>query len=138
MHLQSGDTLNEITQSIKEVDDIIADITVASQEQSQGIEQANRAILEMDSTTQQNAALVEEISASAESMNEQSNELNQLVEFFVVSDSNEMPSESFVERRSADRPWSDSMEDDVANEFDEMQMPKAVGDDVGDQDWEEF
>ena len=135
---QSGDTLNEITQSIKEVDDIIADITVASQEQSQGIEQANRAILEMDGTTQQNAALVEEISASAESMSEQSNELNQLVEFFVVNESNEMSSESFVERRSSDRPWSDSAEHSDSGEFDEMHMPKAVGDDVDDQDWEEF
>jgi len=135
---QSGETLNEITNSIKEVDDIIADITVASQEQSQGIEQANRAILEMDGTTQQNAALVEEISASAESMNEQSNELNQLVEFFVVSDGNGQSGDSFIERRSADRPWSENENHVSANGFEDFQMPKAVGDGADEQDWEEF
>ncbi len=136
---QSGETLNEITNSIKEVDDIIADITVASQEQSQGIEQANRLILEMDGTTQQNAALVEEISASAESMNEQSNELNQLVEFFVVSDSDDQASNSFVERRSSDRPWSNGAgETSSSTEFEQFPVSKVVGDEVGEDDWEEF
>ncbi|MFK8026615.1 MAG: methyl-accepting chemotaxis protein [Gammaproteobacteria bacterium] len=134
---QSGDTLNEITKSIKEVDDIIADITVASQEQSSGIEQANKSILEMDGTTQQNAALVEEISASAESMNEQSNELNNLVEFFVVSNKVSAKENSeFVDRRSSDRPWSESSEDiSVPKSFEEY---KAVGDDLDNGEWEEF
>lgn len=134
---QSGDTLNEITKSIKEVDDIIADITVASQEQSSGIEQANKSILEMDGTTQQNAALVEEISASAESMNEQSNELNNLVEFFVVSNEVSAKENSeFVDRRSSDRPWSESSEDiSVPKSFEEY---KAVGDNFDNGEWEEF
>ena len=132
---QSGDTLNEITNSIKEVDDIIGDITVASQEQSSGIEQANKAILEMDSATQQNAALVEQISASAESMSEQSGELNNLVEFFVVSNSTASSKSVSVDRRSQDRPWS---ADNSADSFQDFQLPKAVGDDVDEQNWEEF
>lgn len=136
---QSGETLNEITNSIKEVDDIIGDITVASQEQSLGIEQANKSILEMDGTTQQNAALVEEISASAESMNEQSNELNNLVEFFVVANNAASSSGVLVDRRSQDRPWSGDVSSDVSsNEFQDFSMPKAIGDGVEDHDWEKF
>ena len=131
---QSGETLTEITNSIKEVDDIIGDITVASQEQSSGIESANRSILEMDGATQQNAALVEEISASAESMSEQSNELNELVEFFVVSSSHSSNQE-FVERRSADRPWSET--ESAANGFENYKQAQVVGSDV-EEDWEEF
>ena len=134
---QSGDTLNEITKSIKEVDDIIADITIASEEQSLGIEQANIAILEMDGTTQQNAALVEQISASAKSMYEQSNELNDLVEFFVVSNNScSIESVNFTDRRSSDRPWSKSTDDiDIANNFEQY---NAVADRLDDGKWEEF
>jgi methyl-accepting chemotaxis protein len=136
---QSGDTLNQITNSIKEVDDIIGDITVASQEQSTGIEQANKAILEMDSTTQQNAALVEEISASAESMNEQSNELNNLVEFFVVSNNTHSSNGAFVDRRSGERPWSSASNTDGSIKKSQgSQLSKAVGDNVVNDDWEEF
>ncbi len=134
---QSGDTLNEITKSIKEVDDIIGDITIASQEQSLGIEQANIAILKMDETTQQNAALVEQISASAKSMYEQSNELNDLVEFFVVSNNScSIESVNSTDRRSSDRPWSKSTDDiDIAKNFEQY---NAVGDRLDDGNWEEF
>ncbi|MEO5954592.1 MAG: methyl-accepting chemotaxis protein, partial [Nitrospiraceae bacterium] len=57
---QSGKTLAEIVGSVKRVTDIIAEITAASQEQASGIDQVNKAIMQMDETTQQNAALVEE------------------------------------------------------------------------------
>jgi len=68
---QAGKTMNEIVMSVKRVTDIMSEITAASQEQSSGIEQVNQAIAQMDETTQQNAALVEQASASARSLEEQ-------------------------------------------------------------------
>jgi len=70
--------------SIKRVTDIIADISAASQEQSAGIEQVNQAVMQMDEGTQQNAALVEEATAAARSMEQQAGQLVQTVAVFRV------------------------------------------------------
>ncbi len=79
---QSGKTLEDIVNSVKRVTDIIAEISAASQEQASGIDQTNTAILAMDKTTQQNVALVEETTSSAQSMKAQANELlSQMAEF---------------------------------------------------------
>ena len=64
--------------------DIIAEISAASQEQSAGIEEVNRAIIEMDGVTQQNAALVEE-AAAAQSLQDQAAELAKVVSVFKLS-----------------------------------------------------
>src|SRR5512147_2455503 len=64
----AGQTMDEIVTSIKRVTDIMAEISAASAEQSAGIEQVNTAITQMDEVTQQNAALVEEAAAAAESL----------------------------------------------------------------------
>ncbi len=72
---EAGKTMNEVVHSVKRVTDIMAEITAASTEQSQGIEQVNTAITQMDDVTQQNAALVEEAAAAAESLEEQAQEL---------------------------------------------------------------
>ena len=82
---QSGKTLQDIVGSVKRVTDIIAEITAASQEQSSGIEQVNRAIMQMDESTQQNAALVEETTSAAQSMKEQAVELLRQVGLFKVN-----------------------------------------------------
>ena len=79
---ESGTTLQKIVLSVQKVTEMIADITVASEEQSSGIEQVNKAITQMDEMTQQNAALVEEASAAGESMAEQANGMRQLLTFF--------------------------------------------------------
>jgi methyl-accepting chemotaxis protein len=79
---QAGVTMDEIVTAVKRVTDIMAEILAASNEQSAGIEQVNQAILQMDEVTQQNAALVEEAAASAESMREQANELFSAVGVF--------------------------------------------------------
>ncbi len=79
---QAGRTMGEIVDSVKRVTDIMADISAASQEQSAGIEQVNQAITQMDEGTQQNAALVEEAFAAAQSMEHQANELVGLVAAF--------------------------------------------------------
>jgi methyl-accepting chemotaxis protein len=60
----------------------MADISAATSEQTHGIEQANRAIMDMDGVTQQNAALVEEAAAAAQAMQQQAAELAQLVSVF--------------------------------------------------------
>ncbi|KAG1521154.1 hypothetical protein G6F50_018735 [Rhizopus delemar] len=63
--------MGEIVASVQRVTDIMADISAASQEQSSGIEQVNQAVVQMDETTQQNAAMVEEDSADARDREEQ-------------------------------------------------------------------
>jgi len=72
---RAGATMNEMVASVKRVTDIMAEISVASQEQSAGIEQINKAITEMDTTTQRNAALVEEAAASSQLLEDQAEKL---------------------------------------------------------------
>ena len=75
----SGGTLTEIVAAVKKATGIVARIADASREQSQGIEQVNRAVTQMDEMTQQNAALVEQAAASSESIVEQVQALNAMV-----------------------------------------------------------
>src|SRR5450830_424452 len=78
----AGKTMNEIVTSVKHVANIMSEITAAGQEQSTGIEEVNRAITQMDEMTQQNAALVEQAAAAAESMEEQAANLAHAVSAF--------------------------------------------------------
>lgn len=82
---EAGKTMGEIVTSVQHVADIMSEITAASQEQSGGIEQVNRAIAQMDEMTQQNAALVEQAAAAAESMEEQALELAETVDIFKIA-----------------------------------------------------
>jgi hypothetical protein len=77
--------MEEIVTSVKHVADIMSEITAASQEQSSGIEQVNHAIAQMDEMTQQNAALVEQAAAAAESMRTQASTLAQAVAVFKLN-----------------------------------------------------
>jgi len=79
---QTGASLTEILASIRQVADIVAEIASASQEQSTGIDQINKALTQMDEATQQNSALVEENAASARTLENQSESMNQKVAFF--------------------------------------------------------
>ena len=79
---QAGVTMEEVVSSIRNVTNIMGEITAASQEQSSGIEQVNQAIMQMDETTQQNAALVEEAAAAAKSMQDQAANLARVVSVF--------------------------------------------------------
>lgn len=80
----AGATMSEIVSSVNRVTDVIAEIVSASQEQSAGIEQINQAISEMDNVTQQNASLVEEAAAAAESLRDQAGNLVHTVSIFQV------------------------------------------------------
>ena len=82
---QSTRNQQEIVESINRVGSIIGEISTASREQSDGIEQINVAITSMDDTTQQNAALAEQTSAAAISLSEQTADMSQMMEFFRVS-----------------------------------------------------
>jgi len=82
--------MDEIVTSVKHVADIMNEITAASQEQSSGIEEVNRAIAQMDEMTQQNAALVEEAAATAESMQQQAGTLAEAVSVFKVDGATRM------------------------------------------------
>ncbi len=79
---EAGQTMNEVVASVKRVADIVAEITAASHEQQQGIEQINHAVVHMDENTQQNAALVEQAAAAAKSLQEQASRLSQTVGVF--------------------------------------------------------
>ncbi len=80
----AGGTMDEVVSSVKRVADIIGEIASASNEQSSGIAQVNQAIVQMDGVTQQNAALVEEAAAAAESLQQQADTLVALVGQFRI------------------------------------------------------
>ncbi len=83
---QAGATMGEIVASVQRVTDIMAEISAASQEQSAGIDQVNQTVVQMDETTQQNAALVEEATAAARAMEEQATQLADAVAIFRLDD----------------------------------------------------
>ncbi|MCE4373312.1 methyl-accepting chemotaxis protein [Xanthomonas hortorum] len=81
----AGNTMAELVASVQRVTDIMGEISAASQEQSVGIEQVNITVTQMDETTQQNAALVEEATAAARSMEEQAGQLTEAVAVFKIA-----------------------------------------------------
>jgi methyl-accepting chemotaxis protein len=81
---ESGQTLDEIVRSVKKVSDLVAEIDAAGREQSSGIEQVNKAVMQMDRVTQENAALVEEITAASKSVAEQAQSLNEMMTRYQV------------------------------------------------------
>lgn len=83
---RAGHSMNEIVASVTYVAGFMDDITTASQEQRAGIELVNRAIEKIDNMTQQNAALVEQAAAAAESLQEQTIELGRAVSVFKLND----------------------------------------------------
>ena len=80
--MAAGQTMNEIVSSVQRVTDIIGEISAAAGEQSEGIGQVNTAVSHLDQMTQQNAALVEQSTAAAQSMREQATRLAEVVQVF--------------------------------------------------------
>ncbi|MCB1920606.1 MAG: cache domain-containing protein [Candidatus Competibacteraceae bacterium] len=95
---QSGKTLQEILTAVKKVSDIVAEMAAATHEQASGIEQVNQAILQMDQVTQKNAGLVNQTAAASQAIHEQTNELQQLMDFFRHEERSEATSRSFDAR----------------------------------------
>jgi methyl-accepting chemotaxis protein len=159
---QSGQTLEQIVASVKKVSDIVAEIAAASREQSSGIEQVNRAVMQMDELTQQNAALVEQATASSQAMADQARELNEMMARYQVagevgtgrggsrsqaSQSDEGPASgtdsapTAGERRSRNRPWgkrSTAAGLPAAAAAPAPRKQAAVAAGGSDSDWQEF
>ncbi|WP_136416126.1 methyl-accepting chemotaxis protein [Herbaspirillum sp. ST 5-3] len=140
---EAGKTMDEIVTSVKHVADIMSEITAASQEQSSGIEEINRAIAEMDEMTQQNAALVEEAAAAAASMEDQSVKLAQAVAVFKLG-AGSQPALQFASHASNAAPATGkrSLPGNPAKSAKPaavVALAKGKGKPSGsDDDWEEF
>jgi len=140
----AGHTMDEIVVSIKGVADIMAEITAASVEQSDGIAQVNIAISKMDEAVQQNAALVEEAAAAAGSMQDQANNLNQAVSIFKLS-GDDKPKQYTSSQMAVSSPKPASARKPAAKKApvktlanDSSSASKASKPAASDQDWEEF
>jgi methyl-accepting chemotaxis protein len=83
---QAGDTIREVVQGVRKMTDIMADISTATRAQSTDIESVDQAIVQLDNMTLQNAALVEEAAAAAQSLQQQAGELAETVKVFQLDD----------------------------------------------------
>jgi methyl-accepting chemotaxis protein len=81
-----GNSVNEVKQAVRQVLEIVAEISIASQQQTEGIEQVHSAVSQIDLVTQQNAALVEESAAASRSLEEQASELRAAIAVFKVDE----------------------------------------------------
>jgi methyl-accepting chemotaxis protein len=149
---ESGNALAQIVRGVKKVTDVVAEIAASSREQAAGIDQVNKAISTMDSMTQQNAALVEEATAAAQALTEQSSHLSQLVAHYDVGAARSpqravRPTPSAAqapaagERRGKGRPWTASPKSSAHGSVAEPQKapaaePKRAA--AADDAWTEF
>jgi methyl-accepting chemotaxis protein len=105
---ESGAVLDEIVSAVKKVTDIVGEIAAASREQTSGIEQVNKAVMQMDSNTQQNAALVEEAAAASQAIVEQTQALSATVARYKTIERAPVPGARSVRQdKAAERPAPD-------------------------------
>ncbi len=142
---QAGATMTEIVQAVKRVTDIMSEIAEASGEQSAGIEQVNQAIVQMDEVTQQNAALVEEAAAAAESMLGQANVLMHAVSIFRLDDGSSMyqgvakPASRSPTKRAAENSTPRHLNSRLATATDRSTHKLAnKANEENDGEWKEF
>jgi methyl-accepting chemotaxis protein len=131
---EAGATMQEIVDSVKRVTDIMGEISIASKEQTDGIQQVNEAINQMDDVTQQNAALVEEAAAAAASLQDQAVTLSHVVSIFKLNDMHQVavPPVTAMAASHAKKPAAKATA--AANSARRIaNAPSGDG-----QDWEEF
>lgn len=133
----AGETMHEIVTSVQRVTDIMSEITAASAEQSSGINQVNDAVNHMDEVTQQNAALVEEAAAAAESLVEQASTLMDTVNQFKLRG---VSKSSHVSRPAASKvaPAMSKPKPSISQATHNPAPVKAAKTGTDDQEWEEF
>ncbi|MEQ7416420.1 methyl-accepting chemotaxis protein [Xanthomonas campestris pv. campestris] len=131
---KAGSTMAEIVASVQRVTDIMGEISAASQEQSAGIEQVNQTITQMDETTQQNAALVEEATAAARSMEEQAGHLAEAVSVFKL----DAPAAPVHARPAASRPVAVKTAAKPARSAAAPARPAKSETALADGNWQEF
>lgn len=132
---ETGGALSGIASSVKKASLMATEIAAASKEQSEGIEQVNKALLQMDDMTQQNASLVEEAAAASEAVGAQAQELNDLVAFFHVG-----KQEKTIVVGDVHRLDSKSVKDEKeAKEKPGVKLSHAAGKShIDDGEWEDF
>ncbi|GJI92860.1 methyl-accepting chemotaxis protein [Duganella hordei] len=136
---QAGQTMNQVVSSVQRVTDIMADIASAGDEQSAGIEQINQAVSEMDTVTQQNAALVEEAAAAAEAMQQQAANLERVVSVFKVDrEQRSAPAPSKPAPAVKSLPASARPVVRTAAAKPQKRLSAVPADTGGSGDWEEF
>jgi hypothetical protein len=143
---------------VKKVSDIVAEMAAASREQSSGIDQVNRAVMQMDEMTQQNAALVEQATAASQSMAEQARLLNDTMSRYQLRNGGsadatttpafarssapaprKAPQAPPPERRSVERPWLKPPATRPAAAARKVEKAAAVASaPTGSAEWEEF
>ncbi|MBW3549743.1 MAG: CHASE3 domain-containing protein [Proteobacteria bacterium] len=140
---RAGKTMQDIVTGVKRVTDIMADISAASAEQSSGIEQVNQTVLQMDETTQQNAALVEEANAAARSLESQAHELSQAVAAFRLDSGRASPVAAQVTARVSEIGASSPRREPPQRPAPKTTPPQraakpALAHAGGEQEWREF
>ncbi len=134
----AGRTMEEIMDAVMHVTAIMEEISVASSQQSAGIEQISRAIAQMDEVTQQNAALVEEAAAAAESLEEEAQHLSAAASVFRLG--SQVDAQPQARRIAASRPADNpnTRHALAAPAKRQTVKPKALPKKSGDEEWEEF
>jgi len=127
---ESGSTLSEIVASVQKASLMATEIATASHEQSEGIAQVNKALMQMDEMTQQNASLVEEAAAASEAMGAQAQELSDLVSYFNLG----------VEATpvTVNKVHQLPVEPEVQPTIKSMEPPRTRALPVEDDEWKEF
>jgi methyl-accepting chemotaxis protein len=139
---ESGETLVEIMDGVKQVGSIISEIDAASVKQIEGIEMVNRAVTSMDDMVEQNAVLAEKTSTASGAMRDKAKELEELMRFFKVDrpvtqeeEQNALVDERIPEEQSDEEPDSAVRSSPYENVNKMIVPPKYVEDD---EEWEEF
>jgi methyl-accepting chemotaxis protein len=107
---EAGSSMGKIVASVQQVNDIIERISVASTEQADGIAEVNHAVGQMDDMTQQNAALVEQAAAAAESLHEQTVNLSQAISIFKIDGVEPVDSSAIEEPVAEEEEFAEPVE----------------------------
>ncbi|HEX2603531.1 MAG TPA: methyl-accepting chemotaxis protein [Oxalicibacterium sp.] len=135
---QAGATMSEIVASVRQVTDIMGEITAASREQSAGIEQVNQAIAQMDEVTQQNAALVEQAAAASQSLQDQAHNLSEVVSVFKLDAEQQARHVAKTAIATAARPALASSRPALRNPVKPQAPARKPVETAAAGDWEEF
>ncbi len=141
---QSGGSLGTIQESIKKMNDIASEIAAAAKGQTQGIDQVNNAVAQLDGVTQENAALVEETAAASEQLNMQADQLANMVSFFKLDSRYQQSSTESapVRRAAAPKPAAPAaaVRPKTVTAAPAPAAPKAAAPAAakGDSEWDEF
>lgn len=133
---ESGASLEDIASSVKKASVMVTEIAAASKEQSEGIDQVNKALLQMDEMTQQNASLVEEAAAASEAMGAQAQELSDLVSYFNLGSQEKTVVVDQVQRIAAETHKPE--EKPVKEDPETVSLPESSHEANEDGEWKDF